>query len=415
MKDFNLQLIVAQFLTDKGFSETHASILATVFTLILFLILSYILFKISVAIIRTAFKKIIRRTSNKFDDMLLKNKFPKYVSYFVPLIFLQVFVPSLFSSEETLFWLNLTKKILDIFLIITALYTVRSLLRSTNDYLRHLPGFKDKPLDSYLQIVMIILYLFVVIALFSVLTGKNVGALLAALGAISAVLLFVFKDTILGFVASVQITVNDTVRIGDWITMKNQHADGDVVKITLSSVTVQNFDKTFTSIPTYKLISDSFINWRGMLESDGRRMKRSVLIKVSSVKFLTEKDVQKLKELHLFKEFIQKRHEEVTKYNQELGVPSDDLINGRNLTNIGTFRYYIQYYLDSHVEVNKQMTLMCRQLAQTPKGIPIEVYAFTSDKDWGNYESIMADIFDHIYASTKYFDLECYEDTFTTQ
>lgn len=415
MKDFNLQLLVTQFLTDKGFSETHASILATVFTLILFLILSYILFKVSITIIRTAFKKIIRRTSNKFDDMLLKNNFPKYVSYFAPLIFLQVFVPSLFESEETLFWFNLTKKILDIFLIITALYTVRSLLRSTNDYLRYLPGFKDKPLDSYLQIVMIVLYLFVIIALFSVLTGKNVGALLAALGAISAILLFIFKDTILGFVASVQITVNDTVRIGDWITMKNQHADGDVVKITLSSVTVQNFDKTFTSIPTYKLISESFINWRGMFESDGRRMKRSVLIKVSSVKFLTEKDVQKLTELHLFKEFIQKRNEEVTKHNQELGIPIDDLINGRNLTNIGTFRYYIQYYLDSHTEVNNQMTLMCRQLAQTPKGIPIEVYAFSSDKDWGNYESIMADIFDHIYASTKYFDLECYEDTFTTK
>ena len=411
MNKFDLQQLIAEFLEKYGVQSSIAEPLGTLITFALLLVVSWILFKVSRTVIRAIFKKIIRTTKNQFDDKLLKNKFPKFVSYFVPLLFLYYLVPNLNWSTE--FFSVLLQRVTDILLILTGLYTVRSLLRSISDHLRTLPSFKDKPLDSYLQVVMIIMWLFGIIALFSVLTGKNVNALIAALGAISAVLLFVFKDTILGFVASVQITVNDTVRIGDWITMKNQYADGDVIKITLSSVIVQNFDKTYTSIPTYKLVSDSFVNWRGMEESSGRRIKRSILIKVSSVKFLTDKDVKNLRNLHLFGEFIENRQKEVAAYNQKLGIPTDDLINGRNLTNIGTFRYYIQYYLKSRRDVNQKMTLMCRQLAQTPKGIPIEVYAFSSDKIWVNYESIMSDLFDHIYASVKYFDLECYEDSFT--
>ncbi len=413
MNNFDLQSISTDILIEYGLNPSWAFSLGTFITFIVYLVIGWILYKISNSVIRGIFKKVIRKTKNQFDDVLLKNKFPRYVAYFVPILFLYYLAPNLFEDETT-FHLLVTR-VLEILLIINILYTVKSLLKSTNDYLKLLPAFKDKPLDSYLQIVMIFLWLFGVIALFSILTGKNVGALFAALGAISAVLLFIFKDTILGFVASVQITVNDTVRIGDWITMKNHNADGNVLKITLSSVIVQNFDKTYTSIPTYKLVSDSFVNWRGMEESDGRRIKRSVLIKVSSVKFLTDIHIEKLKKLKLFEAFIQQRHKDVQEHNQKLGVESDDLINGRNLTNLGTFRYYIQYYLDAHQEVNSKMTLMCRQLAQTPKGIPIEIYAFSSDKVWVNYEAIMADIFDHLYASVAYFELECYEDKFSVE
>ena len=413
MDNFDLQNISIRLLTEYGLNPSWAFALGTIITLVIYLAISWLLFRISKSIIRRIFKGIIKKTKNQFDDVLLKNKFPRYVSSFVPILFLYYLAPNLFEDQTATH--VLVTRVLEMLLILNVLYTIRSLLKSINGYLKLLPAFKDKPLDSYLQIVMIFLWLFGIIALFSILTGKNVGALFAALGAISAVLLFIFKDTILGFVASVQITVNDTVRIGDWITMKNHNADGNVLKITLSSVIVQNFDNTYTSIPTYKLVSDSFVNWRGMQESEGRRIKRSILIKVSSVKFLTDIDVEELKKLNLFEGFLQKRHKEVQEHNKKFGINPDDLINGRNLTNLGTFRYYIQYYLDAHKQVNSNMTLMCRQLAQTPKGIPIEIYAFTADKVWANYESIMADIFDHLYASTAYFELECYEDKYSTE
>ena len=256
---------------------------------------------------------------------------------------------------------------------------------------------------------MIVLWFIGGIIILSILTGTEIGTFLTTLGALSAVLLFVFKDTILGFVASVQITINDTVRIGDWISMPNSNADGTVMKISLSTVQIQNFDNTITSIPTYKLISDSFINWRGMSESSGRRIKRSLLIKVSSIRFLEEKEIELLKKINLMEGVIQEKDADIKSHNAVLNADKSLLINGRNLTNIGLFRNYTESYLQQHPMVNKNMTLMCRQLAPTPQGVPLEVYAFSKDKVWENYEFIVADIFDHLLASTQYFHLECFE------
>ena len=256
---------------------------------------------------------------------------------------------------------------------------------------------------------MIFLWFLGSIIILSILTGTEIGSFLTTLGALSAVLLFVFKDTILGFVASVQITINDTVRIGDWISMPNSNADGTVISISLSNVQVQNFDNTITSIPTYKLISDSFINWRGMSDSDGRRIKRALLIKVSSVRFLTDSETEPLKKIKLLSQVIVNKEEEIKSHNADSKIDKTLLINGRNLTNIGLFRHYAEAYLQQHPMINKNMTLMCRQLAQTPQGIPIEVYVFCKVKNWENYESIVADIFDHLLASTHFFHLDCFE------
>ena len=292
---------------------------------------------------------------------------------------------------------------------VLAIVLIRAALKTVSDYLKTVPSFKDKPLDSYLQVFMIFLWFVGGILILSVLTGKDIGAFLTTLGALSAVLLFVFKDTILGFVASVQITVNDTVRIGDWISMPNSNADGDVIAISLSTVQVQNFDKTITSIPTYKLISDSFINWRGMSESPGRRIKKSILIKISSIRFLETDEIQDLKKIDRITHFIDQREKEIEEANTTQKTNKSLLINGRNFTNLGLFRNYTQAYLESHDQINQKMTVMCRQLAPTAQGIPLEIYAFSKDKVWINYEQISSDIFDHLLAAIPYFHLECFE------
>tara|TARA_A100001011_G_scaffold65799_1_gene66852 strand:+ start:491 stop:1243 length:753 start_codon:yes stop_codon:yes gene_type:complete len=243
----------------------------------------------------------------------------------------------------------------------------------------------------------------------SLLTGKEVGVFLTTLGALSAVILLIFKDTILGFVASIQITINDTVRLGDWVTMNDVGADGDVISISLSSVKIQNFDKTITTVPTYKLISDSFTNWRGMSESDGRRIKRSILIKADSIKFMSENEINSLREIEILKTFINNREKEINDFNKKKSSNKSQLINGRNFTNLGLFRHYINNYLNQHPKINKDMTIMCRQLTPTPTGVPLEIYAFITDKVWVNYEAIVSDIFDHLLASISSFDLKNFE------
>jgi len=273
MNILNLKSFIAELIENRGLSEFWSESIAFVVLLVLFLILGRILFWITRRLISTFFGQIAARTKSNFDDFLIQNKVPKILSYLPVLLLYYETLPILFSDiSETLY--SLIQNIMEALVIVLAIALIRAALKTVSDYLKTVPSFKDKPLDSYLQVFMIFLWFVGGILILSVLTGKDIGAFLTTLGALSAVLLFVFKDTILGFVASVQITVNDTVRIGDWISMPNSNADGDVIAISLSTVQVQNFDKTITSIPTYKLISDSFINWRGMSESTGRRIKK---------------------------------------------------------------------------------------------------------------------------------------------
>jgi miniconductance mechanosensitive channel len=243
----------------------------------------------------------------------------------------------------------------------------------------------------------------------STLFGIKKGELLTILGTLSAIIILIFRDTILGFVSSVQVAINDMVRIGDWITMDKFGADGDVIEINLTTVKVRNFDNTITTIPTYALSSDSFQNWRGMQKSEGRRIKRHVLIKSSSIRFLNNDDLNLMKKIQLISSYIETRQAEIEKYNNLHGVDKTLTLNGRNMTNLGLFRKYIIQYLVNYPGLNKDMHIICRQLQSTEHGVPLEIYAFSSDKRWANYEYIMADIFDHIMASVVYFDLEIFE------
>ena len=331
---------------------------------------------------------------------MIKNKVPGLLSYIPSLFFLFWIIP---TYSNTLYLL------IEAFTVILFILTVRAILNTVKDYFKSSDSLKHIPVDSYIQVIMIFIWFVGIILILSVLTGREVGTFLASLGALSAIIILVFRDTILGFVSSIQITVNDTVRIGDWITMKGSNADGNVIEVNLSTVKVQNFDNTITTIPTYKLVSDSFINWRGMSESDGRRIKRSLLIKPSSIKFLNDEEIESLKKIHLLSDYIKKIHKEIKSYNSSNQVDKSMLINGRNLTNLGIFREYIQRYLKEHPDTNDNLTMMCRQLQPTAQGIPIQIYAFSKDKEWTKYEALTSDIFDHLLSSVKYFNLECFE------
>lgn len=403
MQSTQIRTTILEKLIENGFNADVAEISTLGIVLLAYILITLVLFWVSRKFTLGLFSRISRKTKSTFDDILLEHKIPKLLSCFPAIFILHKLIPDLFDKQ------NWIENIFEALTVIVALALVRALLKSLRDYLKTLKSFKDKPIDSYIQVIMIVLWFIGGIVILSILTGTEVGTFLTTLGALSAILLFVFKDTILGFVASVQITINDTVRIGDWISMPNNNADGTVMKISLSSVQIQNFDNTITSIPTYKLISDSFVNWRGMSESSGRRIKRSLLIKVSSIRFLKDEEIEPLKKINLMEGVIQEKDADIKSYNAVSKVDKSLLINGRNLTNIGLFRIYTEAYLQKHPMVNKEMTLMCRQLAPTPQGVPIEVYVFSKDKVWENYEHIVADIFDHLLASTQYFHLECFE------
>jgi len=407
MNDFNIQSLIKEILIDKGANEFWAQIFSFGISFILIFLSSLLIYFVSKKIIVKIFNKVSKRTDSKFDDFLILNKLPVILSYIIPVYYLFVFFPDFFTLEIDV--KNLFLNILEASTVIIFIWLVRAILKTVSDYLKTLPNFKDKPIDSYIQVFMIFLWFLGVLLILSIFTDKDISTFIATLGGLTAVILFVFKDSILGFVASVQITVNDTVRIGDWITMKNSNADGDVISISLSSVQVQNFDKTITSIPTYKLVSDSFVNWRGMSDSEGRRIKRSLLIKAKSIKFLDSNEIKKFKQIELISDFITNRENEIKNHNNTNKVNKSILINGRNLTNLGLFRRYTESYLKNHDMLNKKMTIMCRQLAPTSQGIPIEIYAFSSEKEWVKYEQIVSDIFDHLLASINSFDLEIFE------
>lgn len=390
-----------------GFSENYASYGNLVVNIIILIIVAYILDFIFKKILIFCLAIIATRTKSRFDDILVANKTAKYIAHLVPLLFIFKTVPVIlrdFTRWETFF-----EKGIKIYIILLSLWIIRSVFNALKDFLKEKPRFSDKPIDSYIQVIMILLWMFGIFSFLSILFSIDKTTFIAAFGSISAIIILVFRDTILGFVASISVSVNDMVRIGDWITMEKFGADGDVIEINLATVKVRNFDNTTTTIPTYSLISDSFRNWRGMLKSDGRRIKRHVLIRSKSVRFVTPEELEKFKKIQHLTSYIEHRQADIDKFNESNSIDKSVIINGRNLTNLGLFRKYLTQYVQNHSGVNKDMMLMIRHLQPTEKGIPLEIYCFSKDKVWENYEYIMADILDHVIASVAYFDLELFE------
>lgn len=396
-----------QLFKQWDFSEDVSLYLNLFINLIILIAVSYVLDYIFKKIFIVFLAIVAAKTKSSFDDFLVANKTAKYIAHLVPLLFIYETVPVILSKFT--YWEDFFEKGVKIYIIILSLWITRSIFNALKDYLKHKPRFSDKPIDSYIQVIMIVLWIFGITSFVLIMFDTNVKTLLTTFGAISALIFLIFKDTILGFVASIQVSVNDMVRIGDWITMDKFGADGDVIEINLATVKVRNFDNTTTTIPTYSLISDSFKNWRGMLNSNGRRIKRHILIKAHSVKFVTPEEVEKYKQIQHISSYISHRQADIDKYNKANNIDKSNIVNGRNLTNLGLFRKYINQYILSHPGINKEMLLMVRYLQPTEKGIPLEIYCFSKDKEWINYEHIMADIFDHTIASVPYFDLEVFE------
>ena len=348
-------------------------------------------------------KKTVSRTKNQWDDKLFKHRVFEKLITLIPAIIIYNFSHLFLSAED------LIKRIIISLIILLFVFLINSLTNAANDIYSTFSFSKDKPIKGYLQIFKLVVFLTAFLIIVSVMMDKSPVLLLSGIGAVTAILLLIFKDTILSLVASVQIRTNELIKIGDWITMPKFDADGDVIDIALHTVKIQNFDKTITNIPTYKFIEESFQNWRGMSESGSRRIKRSVNIDMSSIRFLDQKDIEQYRNIRVLKEYIAKKLTEIDEYNKAFEEPEKNLINQRKLTNIGTFRAYLKNYLSNHPKINKDMILLVRQLPPGPAGLPIEIYVFANDNRWVQYEEIQADIFDHIIAVIPQFDLQMHQ------
>jgi miniconductance mechanosensitive channel len=398
---------IKKYLLQYGVAEGIAEYLNAFVLLLITLILVYVAQYLVRRVLRIALIRMIKKADIDFFRHLLENRFPHFLALAVPLIIIKAAIPIVFADFNT--WIKPLSAFADVYMVFIVIRMIMSVIRASGDTVRTRPAFREKPIDSYLQVIRIILFVIGAVIIFSNLTGKSPVAFFTAMGAISAVLLLMFKDTIMGFVASIQVTSNDMVRIGDWITMSKYGADGDVIQINLTTVKVQNFDKTITTIPTYALISDSFQNWRGMQETGGRRIKRAIYIKQSTIRFITPEEAEAFKRIQSLAGYIDHRQKDIERSNLRNGIDKSLLINGRNLTNAGLFRKYIDNYLANHSGTHKKMTMMVRQLAPTPTGLPLELYVFTGTTKWVDYEHIMADIFDHLLAAATYFDLQIFE------
>lgn len=390
-----------------GVHDKNAHILSATFliiaTFILLLFLDYILRFFFNSIV-TGF---IKKSKNNWDDKLLENKVQIHLSRLILIAIAQQLLPYIFIGFPS--FIDIITKLLGILMIFAIYGVANALLKTLRDILRSSKAFLDKPVDSYLQVLQIFLIFVVGTLIVSAVTGNSPWSFLVSLGAASAILMLVFKDTILGFVASIQVSANDSVRVGDWIEMPKYGVDGDILQINLNNVRVQNWDKTIVTIPTYTLLSDSFKNYRGMQESGGRRIKRSINIKISTIRYLSNEEIQELKKIKLLAPYIEKREKEIKEYNEQNKVDPTVLVNGRRMTNIGLFRAYIKAYAVQNPDIHQQLTLLVRQLAPNEHGLPLELYMFTKGTQWSFFEDTMSDIFDHLFAAIKYFDLEVFE------
>lgn len=398
-----LQSWLSRFNLGEGITGALASTILTV----LVLVASVIAFFISRRIVETVVHRIFKHTRVTWDDLLEESRFFMRLTLIVPAIIVQLFLPLVLNAYPRVN--AAVKGVVGIYFIVVVLLVLDALINFFHGVYQRFDVSREIPLKGFAQVIKIVLVCAGLIMALSVVLDKSPVILLSGLGAMTAVLMLIFKDPILGFAAGIQLISNRMLKPGDWIEMPKYGADGDVVDITLTTVKVRNFDRTITTIPTYALINDSFKNWRGMQESQGRRIKRAIYIDMNTIRFCTPEMLARFSKIRYIADYMQRKNREVKAYNADQGIGEDDGANARRLTNIGTFRAYVYAYLQNHPMVNTDMTFLIRQLAPTQHGLPLEIYVFCRDKVWANYEAVQSDIFDHLLAIAAEFDLKVYQ------
>ncbi len=362
-----------------------------------------LIYLIAKFVILFVIEKFIQKTRTKWDDALVEHKIFNKLIMLIPLLIIHSST-NLYPSV-TIFIQRVTMALM-VWIFVNS---ISAFLKVVNTIYSTFERSKERPIKGYLQIVGIFFFIISGIIIIAILLGKSPWILVSGLGAMTAVLLLIFKDTILSLIASLQITFNDLIQIGDWLEVPQYNADGDVIDIALHTIKIQNWDKTISIIPTHKLIDGTFKNWRGMTRSGGRRIKRAINIDISTIRFCDDEMLKKFKKFQLIKDYLEEKEKSISESNTENKIDSSELINRRNLTNIGTFRAYIVAYLKNHPKIKQDMTFLIRQLPPGPTGLPIEIYVFANDTVWANYEAIQSDIFDHILAVVPEFGLKVFQ------
>jgi miniconductance mechanosensitive channel len=422
-----LYKFLLHFFREQHFLGDYSKPLAAAFSLVALLLVAWLALVVSRFIILVVARRISRRTSTEWDDILLKKKVFHSIAHLIPaFIFYHssnfaspgILFPEAEATAEQLHQLAsdfypglglVLLKWIKLYFIAVAVSIISTFLNAVNGIYQTTRYAHSRSIRGYVQLVKILLYFIAAILVISVILGKDPTVLIAGLGAMAAVLLLVFKDTILGFVASIQLSANDMVKIGDWIEMPGHRADGTVIDITLNTVKVQNWDRTITTIPTYALVSESFNNWKGMQESGGRRIKRAVYIDVNSIRFCNADMLARFGQFELIKDYVGAKEEEIRKYNSERNLAEEDVISGRRQTNVGIFRKYLENYLKNNQRIRQDMTFLVRQLQPGEKGLPIEIYVFSRETAWADYENLQSDIFDHVLAVIPEFGLRVFQ------
>ncbi len=398
--DINLR---AWLTANLGTNKTTTTLLLVLLVVVMVILIWWLTKKI----LHYVIPRLTAKTKTVWDDIIFNDRILNSLSTLIPVILFDQLLPILFKDSTS--FLPIVLAGTDVLIIMDSVWILVSIFNSVNEILSQDERHKDKPIGSLTQLAKILTFSVGAILIISTMIGRSPLFLLSGLGAMAAILLLVFKDSILGFVASIQLSANNMVQVGDWVTVPNYGADGDVLEINLTTIKVQNFDLTITTIPTYAFISDSFTNWRGMSNSNGRRIKRAIYLKIDSIGFCDDDMLERLGKIALVTDYIQDRKEEIKAYNDSHKVDKSTLVNGRNMTNVGVFKAYIEAYLKANPNINDEMMVMVRQLPPSEKGLPLEIYAFSKDKNWKAYENIMSDIFDHVLSAVPYFDLVVFE------
>ena len=399
--------IIRKWLISLNIAEDVAQEITDFTALILVIILAWISFYIAKRIIIHTVHLIVKKSKNKWDDVLAENNVFNRLAYLAPAIIIYLLTPLVIPKYE--FAITVIDIITKIYMIFTVLVVINSFLNALSNIYQNYEVSKSKPIKGYIQAIKVILYIIGAILIIASLLNKSPNALFVGLGTLSAVLMLVFKDPLLGFVGGIQLSSNNMIRIGDWIAMHKYGADGNVIDISLTSVKVQNWDKTITTIPTYALVTDYFQNWRGMEESGGRRIKRSINIDMDSIKFCTPEMLNKFNKFQYLSKYVANKEKELEEFNVKNKIDNEYLINGRRQTNLGVFRAYLKEYLHNNPNISDSMTFLVRQLQPNELGIPIEIYVFSKIQEWADYEDIQSDIFDHVLAIIPEFELSVFQ------